>query len=136
MLRHIEEEKPTTYDHMENIIMKNLNTIIGKKTYRTQGSKRETPEIKKKREEKKQRKKEFQKACTSRTDNIETMKEKYIQAQMELRSEISQWEKQKTKETMKRLITEGGTKSQMFWKLRKKLTNPSQEIQNDTIDEN
>jgi hypothetical protein len=116
---------------MEKLIIKNLNETIGKKTCKGNREKWENREIKTKREEKKQKKKEFQRACTNQTNDIETLKDNYIQAQKDLRNEILKWKKVKTEETMNKLIKEGGTKSQMFWKLRRRLTNPNQDLQYD-----
>jgi hypothetical protein len=44
MLKNIEKENPATYDQMESIIIKNLNNVIGRKTYKMKGPKREPPE--------------------------------------------------------------------------------------------
>ena len=48
-IKNIKEQNPTTYDHLESIIMTNLNDIIGRKTQKG-GKNRETSEVKEKRE--------------------------------------------------------------------------------------
>ena len=59
----------------------------------------------------------------------------YIQAQINLKMAIKEEQKQTTEKRLNTLIKEGGTKSNMFWKTRKKLLNSNKRDQYDTITE-
>ncbi len=110
----------TQYATLDKAIITALERAIGTKTiYTHKNNKKETPEIKTKRKHKNQMKKDYNKAIQNKT-NVNQALERYITSQRELKDQISLENKTQTQIIAKKLIEQGGAKSQLFWKIKKK----------------
>ena len=121
------------YNDLESLIRKNLKKTVGETIIRNNKKNKEGKEVKEKRRLKKEARKEFMKACKNKEDIKEKLN-KYIQSQINLKAEIEKQETKQTKLNLEKLIKEGGVKSQMFWKIRRKLLANS-ETEYDIIDD-
>ena len=95
-----------------------------------------TPEeVKKLRQEKTKLRKEVKKSIRKGGEDKTEKLRKYINIQKEIKEELETSIKEKTRDVANRLIQNGGTKSQMFWKLRKRIVNNKSQNTYDTITE-
>ena len=93
-------------------------------------------EVKQLRNNKKTAKKMFKKACKENSQKEKAL-DIYVKAQISLKNKIQDEQKHQTEQKIKTLISEGGTKSNTFWKIRKKLLNSKSNEQSDlTTEEN
>ena len=91
--------------------------------------------LSKKNKKRKQKKREYNNACkTNRSDKTERLAE-YMESQEELRTAIAEQNRMKTQKTTKKIIEEGGTKFQNFWKTRRKLLGSKADLNCDLITE-
>ena len=98
--------------------------------------KRDSKEIKSKREEKRKAKKEYKKACNRKNRAEIMMRLNHLQEkQKDLRQTIENEETTKTQNNLIKLKQEGGAKSNTFWKKRKQILREKIQ-QSDTIDQN
>ena len=131
---------PDTYknnDEVEKQTIANLMSTIGTITIRGPDRKFETKETNTLRANKKNTKKEYERAIkTNAPDATITAKRmEYKQAQGELRQQIQKETKERTKAIMDTMIREGGTKSRSFWKIRKKLLKNNENLEKHMKDE-
>ena len=133
----IKEINNENYNEVESTIKETLNETVGKSVI-TLGKKRNTQNEKIK--ELKQKKKEAKKIFESENkENSEAKKQKlemYVKAQKEVRKEIEEDTIKQTRDTLTKLSQEGGTKSNMFWRLRKKYLGGNTQTNYDTMTEN
>ena len=111
------------YDKLHDIIINTLNETVGKITITTGRNKRkETEEIKRLREKRKMMKTKFEEAIEKKTSQNHIIKAKvnYIQSQVNLREEIERMNIENARDTLQSINREGGTKSDKFWKMRRK----------------
>ena len=114
-------EKLTNYNKIERELRNIMEETIGSTTVTT-GKKqknKDSDEIRKLRMERKNKQKEFQEAITKNENKKEKLTS-YIECQKKLREKIEEEEKTRTKQIMKKIIEEGGTKSNTFWKMSRK----------------
>ena len=111
-----------------------MNKTMDKITINTGTYKPKTTE---KTKELKEKKKKARKAFTNATKETKKQKlDEYIQTQRELRDELETLSKKRVEERIKKIIDEGGVKSDLFWKIRKRITNKTQaEDEYDTVTE-
>ncbi len=133
--RDLNNKQPETYEELESILMKNLKKHIGQVTFKP-NAKRESKEVKQLREKKKQAENNYDQACKEKPSNLIEIREKYYQTQINLRKQIENDEEKTTKGIIDTLIKEGGIKSQLFWKLRRKILRKENDSNYDTVDEN
>ena len=132
--RDLKQNPTKTYMDLEQAIKRNLIKHIGKVTIRTNRN-RDSKEAKNLREKKKQAGKEFDQAIKSNNPRIAEIKNNYIQAQKDLRNQIEKDAENKSKNIIQTLIKEGGAKSNLFWKLRRKIIKKDSDANYDTKDE-
>ena len=132
-MKEIEVRKE--YGTNENTIINTLKDTVGRTTISIGKHKpKECENIKQLRTIKKEKRKAFEKSCTNNINKSENLNS-YIQAQINLKTAISEEQKNTTEAKIKQMIQEGGTKSNSFWKTRRKLLNTKQRDQYDTITE-
>jgi hypothetical protein len=95
---------------------------------------KETKNISLARQLKRHARKDFDIAYTTNGDKKTTLS-KYRDAQSSLKVVIQKEEAAKIKTTFDRIITEGGIKSQTFWKTRRKILGANKPPEYDTIDQ-
>ena len=111
---------PTNYNKLNEMIQKTLEETIGTKTIIIGSHKtKEPPKTKQLREIRKNKKKIFQMEILKNGKNKETTLKEYVNSQKELKEAIYLDKITRIEETTNKLIKEGGTKSNLFWKLRK-----------------
>ena len=110
------------YNKFEKIVMKTLEDTIGKIKIKVGKNKRHLSDKEKKLKIKvKEQRKKFN-AAIKNNENKEKELEIYINLQKELRSETEKQLKEKTADIINKINSEGGTKSQAFWKLKRKIS--------------
>ena len=87
-------------------------------------------------EERKMHKTNFTLACRHNTQNKNLMKTIYIDSQKTVRNLIQNHQKQTLRKTADKIIKEGGSKSNNFWRTRKRIMNHNKNDDYETIDEN
>ena len=115
-------DPPQNYDDLESQIIYALNKTIGQ-TYQNSKPK-EHKEVKEARRSKKEAKQEYKEAIKKGNNN--QIKDKLtilIQKQQTLREIIEEHHKNKTTEILNKIAMEGGTKSNTFWKTRRRILN-------------
>ncbi len=130
----IRKRKPETFDELEEMIKKKMKKHIGQITIRN-NSKRESKKAKEIREEKKKASKEYDKACETNPTNYEEIKNHYIDTQKKLREQLEKDEIEKRMNIANKLIQQGGTKSNLFWQMRKKIIKNDMDANYDIKDE-
>ena len=133
-----EELKNMEYQEFINEIRKIMRNTIGEKTITTGKRKpiREKPEVKQIRSQMKEQKKNYKE--TIKTKNPEKIKEgleQVLKTQAELRKAIEESQKQVTKEELNKMKSEGGTKSNAFWKHRANILGKHTKEEYDTLNE-
>ncbi len=132
--KSIQNEKPENFNQLEKIIIQNLKKEIGQITLKNHRQ-YESKATKQKRHKKKEMAKKYRYACTNKSPDIEDIKEQYFESQRELRKQKEQDEKERRNKMINTLINEGGTKSQLFWRMRKKIISKDSDASYDTKDE-
>ena len=124
------------YNQLEQNITKALERTIGSHTISTAGKKFESEMIKEKRSSKQQRHKEFFNSIkyNNAEKKNETLKE-YLKSQKELKQQIEKENTQEVRKMANKLIQEGGSKSNLFWKLHKRVVGKKSTNTYDMIDE-
>ncbi len=113
-----------------------MEKTIGTKTINTTNAKpRESEEAKALRQNKKTLRKQLKHAIKKKSSNKSTLLEEYITAQKLLKEQIEKDIQDQTIRTANKLIQGGGTKSQLFWKIRKKVLPQKTENTYDVITE-
>ena len=132
-----EELKNMDYQTYINETRKILKQTIGEKTITTgRYKKRESEATKEARESVKLLKKQYNQAIlTKDSDTILTNLDTLRKAQTNLRNEIEQSEKTATEEELNKMKSEGGTKSNTFWKHRARISGKFTKEEYDTMDE-
>ena len=123
-----------TYEDLEKTIKSTLNKVFGKKTINKGTKPKESKNIREARQKKKQARKEFETALNTR-ENIQEKLEKYKETQITLRKIIENEQRDDIKTKYDRILKEGGTNSQYFWKIRRQIIGNNQPIEYDTITE-
>ncbi len=114
-----------------------MKTTIGQTKINTnKKQRRESTEIKNLRNKKKEIRKKLKQAQKNNEPNIEIMKETSKGIQIQLKQAIEKREKQNIQEKINKLVKEGGSKSQTFWKMRKNIIGKGIDIEQDPITEN
>jgi hypothetical protein len=83
---------------------------------------------------KKQARKEFDEACKNNGNKTATLA-KYKEAQSHLKLTIQNESAEKIKTTYNKIVTEGGFKSQTFWKTRRRILGANKPPEYETVDE-
>ena len=117
-----EDKNLEDYDVLEETIIKTLKKTVGQTTITIgKNRRRETPRVKDLRQIKKEKRKEFETACKLNKEEKKEKLDEYLKAQKTLREAIQDQNKEELQQTIKKIIEEGGTKSQNFWKIRRKI---------------
>ena len=125
----------TDYQSLYQNIIHTLEEAIGSQTITLTKKRKESDETKRLRREKNKIKKELQIEIKNNSPNKTETLEKYIESQKALKEHIETEIRGKTVQIANKLIEAGGTKSQLFWKMRKKITNTKTKNTYDTITE-
>ena len=122
-LRKIETEGQLSYNQMEKSIKCILEKTIGKTRIKTNRPSRgkETETIKALRKDLGEKRKAFNTATRKNKNKHESMKA-YIQSQAKLKEGIEKEHRENIRDLAKRISKEGGTKSQLFWKEKRRIT--------------
>ncbi len=104
----IKEDKPKNFDELEELITKKLKKHIGQITIKN-NRKRESKKAKEIREKKKEAAKQYKEACETKPNNIEEIKNHYIDMQKKLREQLENDEIENRKNTANRLIKKGAS---------------------------
>ena len=124
----------TSYENLEKIIKKGLTKAFGRKNIkREKGPKKEPKIIKEARRNKREARKQFETAIKTK-ENVSESLENYKNKQKQLRKEIETWHRENTEIIYRRILEEGGSKSQYFWKIRRQIVG-TKEIQYDHVTE-
>ncbi len=132
--QEVTNKNPKTYDELEKIILKAMRNHIGQATIRVERP-QESKETKEKRAEKRKARTEFEEAIKNKHPDLDKKKDKYLKTQIALKEQIQKDETNRRNKTIETLIKEGGAKSQLFWKLRKKIIAKEGDANYDTKDE-
>ena len=124
-MQNTPEDITIDYNKFEKFLNKTMSQTLGKITIRP-GKKRKitNPEINRLRQQKKQAKKEMEKAYKKGIEQRETL-HKYLTCQKKLKEKIEEQECRNIEKITKEIISRGGTNSQQFWKIRKSITKQS-----------
>ena len=115
----IQKQGPHNYKELNETI-KNIEETIGTKTTTIGSHKiKEPPKTKQLRETRKNKKTIFQMEIRNNGKNKEMALKEYVNNQKELKEAIHIDKITRIEETTNKLIKEGGTKPNLFWKLRK-----------------
>ena len=112
---------PSSQEDLQEIILKILRSTIGETKIKTgTNKKKESNDIKKLREIKREAKKAYEISLKNNNGNEEigSLMDKYFLSQRNLREEIEKYTKTNIKNKLIKLANEGYTKSNMFWKMR------------------
>ena len=137
MNNRAEELKNMDYQTYINETRKILKQTIGEKTITTgRYSRRETKATKEARNSVKQLKKQYNQAILTKDENnIRTNLDTLRKAQTNLRDKIEESEKIFTEEELNKMKSEGGTKSNAFWKHRARISGKFAKEEYNTMDE-
>ena len=128
------ENKPKNLDELEEMIIKKMKKHLGQITIRS-NTKKESKQAKEIRKMKKKAAKQFKEACRAKPSNLEEIKNHYIEMQKKLRDQLENDEREKRRSIANRLIREGGTKSNLFWQMRRKIVKSDMDANYDIKDE-
>ena len=130
-------QKNQNYQHLEQTIINAMEKSIGKITINNNKKQKTTnEEIKNAKSIRKKHKQKFREACQNNNiEEIRKTKKDYIESQTKTRSEVEKEITKKTKQQIDKLIEQGGTNSNMFWNIRKKLMGKGGQEEYDTITE-
>ncbi len=134
VLQEIRKNKPTNYDEFEAIITKSLEKNIGQITIKNK-PKTESKDAKEIRTRKKEAEKKYDNACKEKDPNIQAIKDEYISIQKQLIKQLEKDERTRRYNIANKLIREGGTQSDLFWKLRRKIIKNDSDANYDVKDE-
>ena len=123
-VQKIEMRDTKNYSHIEAKIKNILGKTIGKVKITTNRPNRskESEEAKNLRKDMKEKRNAFNTATKKNKNNKQELMEAYLQSQYKLKKKIEEDHRQNTKTLAKRITREGGTKSQLFWKEKRKIT--------------
>ena len=125
------------YDAFEKEMNKILEETVGSVKIRV--GKRTKPhmneEQKQLKNKVKQLRKKFQEAVKNNSDEKGNILEQYIDSQKKLRSEIQLIQQEQTRNLVRKIIEEGGTKSTTFWRAKRKICGKQGAADYITIDE-
>ena len=113
-----------TYSEAEEIIKDILEKTVGKVRITTNSTNnaKESEHIKALRREMKEKRREFNQATRTNHINKHDRMKEYIQSQIELKEAIEEHHREEMKKLAEKISYEGGTKSNTFWKVRRKIT--------------
>ena len=114
------EEKIKTYEDLQEITLKLIKQKVGEKIMKPTKH-RKSEELKKACEEKMKAKREFKDAIRNKASNVKEKLDKYTKAQENVRRIGEEEQRKILEDKYNRFISEGGTKSQTFWKIRKSI---------------
>ena len=122
-LQKLETEGQLSYNQMEKSIKCILEKTIGKTRIKTNRPSRgkETETIKALRKDLREKRNAFNTATRENKNKRESMKA-YIQSQAKLKEGIEKEHRENIRDLAKIISKEGGTKSQLFWKEKRKIT--------------
>ena len=128
------EEEPESYETFEKMLKDTMESTFDKITIKKGTFK---PKLSEKAKALKSKKKTSRKAFERASPNEKRDKmEEYINIQKQLVDELEEIEKQNVQARIKKIIKEGGIRSDSFWKIRKKiLKNSNTDDSYDTITE-
>ena len=132
------QHKCADYNTLEKAVLESLHNDVGIITIRGDGRTKETKEIKELRREKRDTKKQIQekKKTNSTPEDILELNNKYQKIRKKLKTHIAAQIEITSKLKMQRLAQEGGSKSQNFWKIRKRLLKGNPNYDNQIVTEN
>ena len=117
-----------TYKELQEVTIKLLRETIGEKTIKTGTDKKKSPELKQAHEDKRTKRSEFKNAIKSKSNDVKEKMNEYIQAQLKIKNIIAEEAKTELEKKFNTFISEGGIKSQSFWKIRRNI------LRQDTIE--
>ena len=120
-VQKIETRDIKNYSHIEEKIENILEKTIGKVKITTNRGK-ESKEVKNLRKDMKEKRNAFNTATKKNKNNKQELMKAYLQSQYKLRKKIEEDHRQNIRTLAKRITREGGTKSQLFWKEKRKIT--------------
>ena len=136
MTQKVKTNEPTNYEELVTTIHETLHETIGTVTVKTGAYKYpENPETKALRNNKRETRKEFERADPTNKPLKKAKLDKYLAAQAELRSAIEEQERSRVTKQLQELIEGGGTKSQKFWDIRRRLTKGNTTLEYDVMTE-
>lgn len=123
-IQRMEDTEIDDYNQAEKIIKQTLENTIGKITITMNGNRRkkEDDATKELRENMKSNRKAFNEATRLKQQNRQELMGKYIQSQKKLREKIEDNHRYEMRKIAHQIKKEGGCKSQLFWKERRKIT--------------
>ena len=126
-----------TYNTLENAIIKSLESTVGSININANKKQKITNDaIKTAKRTRKSLKKEYEEACKNKTPrDINETKDKYKKSQLTTKEAIEAEINKRTKHNIDKLINQGGTNSNMFWAMRKRLMGKGNQEEYDTITE-
>ena len=118
-----EDKPPENYNEFEIIIKETIEETFKKISITTGEYK---PKLSKEIKNLKVKKREDRKAFEKANRNEKATKlDQYVKTQIELKTQLEQHEKEIVEKRIKKIIQEGGVKSDSFWKIRKRIMNKS-----------
>jgi hypothetical protein len=129
------KEQIKTYKQLQDSIINAMNSTIGKKRIRINKKKKAGPRTKAAKKDRKKARKEFEKAIKEKHDNITQKLEAYKLCQANVRQVSGEEEKERLEAIFQQILDEGGTKSQTFWKARRRILKANQVPQYNIITE-
>ena len=125
------------YDEFEEYLIKTLKNKIGETRIRIHDKNKSKPsnETKEKKEKRKILRKEYQKAIKDQKDDIESKKREYIQAQVDYKNSVEKDTQEDIENKIQRIIKDGGTKSNLFWKTKREILKKEGTANYNTLDE-
>ena len=121
LAKQYQNKEPNTYEEFEGLIKSTMEKTLDKITIKKgQYKPKMTEKAKQLKSEKKLARKLFEKAPPEQ--KRKTLDE-YVKKQKELRAELQLMEEQMVAAKIKKLADEGGIKSDLFWKIRKRILN-------------
>ena len=131
------DEAKKNYDLFEAHLHKTMKKTLGETKIRI-GEKRKTKTSKATKDAKekmKKARKEFNQAIKKKTADLPEKKDKYIDAQIELKREIEKDTMEEINNKIQKIIQEGGVKSNLFWKTKRGIMKNEGSTNYTTIDE-
>ena len=126
----------SNYEEINKIIKQTLEETVGKRTITTGKKKRrESERTKELKEKKKEAKKRFENTNKEDRNEKRVRLDEYVKCQIELRKEHEKCKEEEVRATLKKITEQGGTKSETFWKMRRKYLGGNSQTNYDTITE-
>jgi hypothetical protein len=134
--KELEMEKPDQYDSIMGKFLSTMKECLGEYTIGSNNKPKENEEIQEKRKTMKEKRKQFNESCKNENNEEKVTKlREYTNAQKQLRIAIEENEQTQVKNTMEKIIKEGGAKGNSFWKIRKKIMKSNNQYEYDLVTE-